>query len=139
MKKNKWLVASILMAVVLIFVGCAAPQVADTNEIAAEELRTEEVNLPEEVNADVTMEEVTLEAEQPVVVKETTVVGENTVVTETPAVMDRDLVLGMLYPDAILAKDEIAPDFALKNLEGEVVQLSDYRGKLVLLNFWTTW
>jgi peroxiredoxin len=32
-----------------------------------------------------------------------------------------------------------APDFALKDLEGNNVRLSDYRGKVVLLNFTTTW
>jgi peroxiredoxin len=32
-----------------------------------------------------------------------------------------------------------AADFALPDLEGETVHLSDFRGKLVLLNFWTTW
>lgn len=33
----------------------------------------------------------------------------------------------------------IAPEFTLKNLEGEDVSLSDYRGKHVFLNFWATW
>ncbi|MBX9973732.1 peroxiredoxin [Cytobacillus firmus] len=32
-----------------------------------------------------------------------------------------------------------APDFELKNLQGETVKLSDYRGKKVMLNFWATW
>lgn len=32
-----------------------------------------------------------------------------------------------------------APEFALKDGEGRVVKLSDYRGKVVLLNFWATW
>ncbi len=32
-----------------------------------------------------------------------------------------------------------APNFALKDSDGRVVQLSDYRGKVVLLNFWATW
>ncbi|MBI2928682.1 MAG: redoxin domain-containing protein [Verrucomicrobia bacterium] len=32
-----------------------------------------------------------------------------------------------------------AADFALENLGGERVRLSDFRGKVVLLNFWTTW
>jgi peroxiredoxin len=33
----------------------------------------------------------------------------------------------------------VAPDFALKDLEGKEVRLSDYQGKVVLLNFWATW
>jgi len=32
-----------------------------------------------------------------------------------------------------------APDFTLSTLQGEPVHLHDYRGKLVLLNFWATW
>jgi len=31
------------------------------------------------------------------------------------------------------------PDFALQDLEGNVVRLSDYAGKTVLINFWATW
>jgi cytochrome c biogenesis protein CcmG/thiol:disulfide interchange protein DsbE len=32
-----------------------------------------------------------------------------------------------------------APDFVLKDLEGNDVQLSDYKGKVVVLDFWATW
>jgi peroxiredoxin len=32
-----------------------------------------------------------------------------------------------------------APDFALPGLDGQEVRLSDYRGKVVLINFWGTW
>lgn len=32
-----------------------------------------------------------------------------------------------------------APDFEVELLSGESVRLSDYKGKIVLLNFWATW
>ena len=32
-----------------------------------------------------------------------------------------------------------APNFSLKDADGRIVQLSDFRGKVVLLNFWATW
>ncbi|WP_313758067.1 TlpA disulfide reductase family protein [Tissierella sp.] len=41
--------------------------------------------------------------------------------------------------DFDIAIGKEAPDFTLKNLEGEEVSLSDYRGKIVLVNFWATW
>ena len=32
-----------------------------------------------------------------------------------------------------------APQFSLKDADGRLVRLSDYRGKVVLLDFWATW
>mgnify|MGYP000240225638 FL=1 len=32
-----------------------------------------------------------------------------------------------------------APEFKLKDSDGKVVTLADYKGKAVLLNFWATW
>lgn len=32
-----------------------------------------------------------------------------------------------------------APDFTLKDLNGQKASLKDFRGKIVFLNFWTTW
>ncbi len=37
------------------------------------------------------------------------------------------------------AKGQLAPDFELKDLEDKQVRLSDYHGKVVVLNFWATW
>ncbi len=32
-----------------------------------------------------------------------------------------------------------APDFTLETLHGETVSISDFRGQVVLVNFWATW
>ena len=32
-----------------------------------------------------------------------------------------------------------APDFELKDPAGNIIRLSDYKGKVLLLNFWATW
>jgi thiol-disulfide isomerase/thioredoxin len=34
---------------------------------------------------------------------------------------------------------EKAPDFELSTLDGEVIRLSDYLGKIVIVDFWATW
>lgn len=36
-------------------------------------------------------------------------------------------------------KGALAPDFALENLDGDEVRLSDFRGQPVLINLWATW
>lgn len=40
---------------------------------------------------------------------------------------------------AIGAHAKPAPEFTLKSLDGHTVRLADFRGKVVLLNFWATW
>lgn len=37
------------------------------------------------------------------------------------------------------AKGKLAPEITLNNLNGQTVKLSDYRGKIVILNFWASW
>lgn len=47
-----------------------------------------------------------------------------------------DRVQAAVKPDG---RRKPAPDFVLKDLNGNTAKLSDYRGKIVLLNFWATW
>lgn len=49
-----------------------------------------------------------------------------------------------LYSNFFVSKERVkvgseAPDFVLKDLDGNEHQLSDYKGKGVFLNFWGTW
>ena len=45
------------------------------------------------------------------------------------------------YKTAIAAKmiDEQAPDFKVTDLKGNEVSLSDFKGKVIVLDFWATW
>ena len=42
-------------------------------------------------------------------------------------------------PKTSTAALPVAPDFTLKDLDDKEVSLSQYKGKVVLLNFWATW
>jgi len=47
----------------------------------------------------------------------------------------------MTSPDSAAtdAAGKPAPDFAVKDLDGKDITLADYKGKVVLVNFWATW
>ena len=49
------------------------------------------------------------------------------------------LFFGLLLGLGTAVHAESAPDFQLRNLDNQPVKLSDYRGKVVLLDFWATW
>ena len=52
-------------------------------------------------------------------------------------------VLILTLTSAVAQKNEIlnrqAPGFTLSGLDGSSVRFSDYRGKVILLDFWATW
>jgi len=43
-----------------------------------------------------------------------------------------------VHAHAVAIQDE-APDFTLKSLEGSNLRLEEYRGQVVLINFWASW
>jgi peroxiredoxin len=58
----------------------------------------------------------------------------------------KNLTLGLLitvFAATSLASSglegQVAPDFALKSSTGENLRLSEYRGDVVMINFWATW
>jgi thiol-disulfide isomerase/thioredoxin len=40
---------------------------------------------------------------------------------------------------ATLAVGDVAPDFAMRTVDGRELKLSDFNGKVVILDFWATW
>jgi len=49
------------------------------------------------------------------------------------------LLIIALLPASVLGQTVKAPQFKLRDINGRTVRLSDYRGKVVLINFWATW
>lgn len=45
-------------------------------------------------------------------------------------------ITGLAVADDVVEKGKMAPNFTLEDLNGNKVTLSDFRGKIVLLNFW---
>jgi thiol-disulfide isomerase/thioredoxin len=72
-----------------------------------------------------------------------------------PKVLGSSLLIGLLaaFAIALLPSDSVAqipvirfvrdpdpaPHFEVKDLEGKELSLEDYKGKVILLNFWATW
>ncbi|MCA2004330.1 MAG: TlpA family protein disulfide reductase [Ignavibacterium sp.] len=61
------------------------------------------------------------------------VVFASQVINSTKANSINDKTVGSLL------SDKKAADFKLKTLEGKEIKLSDFRGKIVIVDFWATW
>ncbi len=49
------------------------------------------------------------------------------------------VVMIAFSPASVSGQDVKAPQFELRDVHGRIVRLSDYKGKVVLINFWATW
>lgn len=49
------------------------------------------------------------------------------------------LAIPMLCLGAVKIEGETAPNFTLKATDGNNIRLNEYRGHVVMLNFWATW
>lgn len=43
------------------------------------------------------------------------------------------------FSNLSLAQTKKAPEFSLKGVDGKTVKLSDYKNKVILIDFWATW
>jgi peroxiredoxin len=58
---------------------------------------------------------------------------------DAPTISDSTDETGSASSEITLGVDSPAPNFELVSLSGEQVQLEDFQGQVVLLNFWATW
>ena len=59
--------------------------------------------------------------------------------SELPALGGRDSQPSGSSPGGVLAIGDVAHDFTLFDLDGNLVRLADFRGQPVIINFWATW
>ena len=57
----------------------------------------------------------------------------------SPAKANLDLVHLMARAGVQPIKPTAVPEFALKDIHGKRIHFKDFKGKVVLLNFWATW
>jgi thiol-disulfide isomerase/thioredoxin len=56
--------------------------------------------------------------------------------------MNKKIIIAVLFlfvPIVTLGQDSQPAQLTLKDIQGRYIRLSDYRGKVVLINFWATW
>lgn len=55
------------------------------------------------------------------------------------AILGSALLAGPSAPEAVSMVNQDAPAWTLKDLDGKAVSLADFKGKVIVLDFWATW
>ncbi|KGR75022.1 peroxiredoxin family protein [Ureibacillus manganicus] len=83
---------------------------------------------------------VILSEENIINLRKTVQVNEQGILNESPNNKSAEITeTSLTGSDNDSQKVALAPEFALSDLNGKAVNLSDFKGKIVILNFWTTW
>lgn len=83
---------------------------------------------------------VILSEENIINLRKTVQVNEQGILNESPNNTSAELTeTSLTGSDKDSQKVALAPEFTLSDLNGKAVNLSDFKGKIVILNFWTTW
>jgi len=56
--------------------------------------------------------------------------------------MNKKIIIAALFlfvPVVAFGQDSLPPQLTIKDINGGYIRLSQYRGKVVLVNFWATW
>ncbi len=62
------------------------------------------------------------------------------VLNRPPKVTDEGVIRAQIQADGAAGRiGAIAPDFEWTGADGQILRLSSYRGKVVVVNFWATW
>jgi len=49
------------------------------------------------------------------------------------------LFISVIAQESVLKDGSVAPEFSLPDTQGKIVNLSDFKGKFVVLEFWASW
>ncbi|MER2064518.1 MAG: TlpA disulfide reductase family protein [Alkalibacterium sp.] len=121
LKKGLWAVIALMLVYVVFDFVTGMNREQEVREQASVQ---NEMNVQDELDAEMDLEEMSEEEIQALIDEAAEQNAEN----ETGSMMEFGLNAG-----------NVAYDFELEDMDGNMVQLSDYRGKKVFLNFWASW
>ena len=120
-KKGLWAVIAVMLAYVVFDFVAGLNREQEVREQASVQ---NEIGVQEELDAEMDLEDM---SEEEIEILEAELAAQNSG-DETGSMIEFGLNPG-----------NTAYDFQLEDMEGNTVQLSDYRGKKVFLNFWASW